>query len=282
LLTAWKGGKNILNRPKAITELEGLEAQKAVERHLQVQVDKPCAAAYLNGNILPQAGERSIRFFALAAELRRIGQTKEEALSLLLGYYKRLPFDVTRAPGSDGLPFTEAEVKGAVNGAYNSEAVKSYGCKSGIWQAACSGKEHCLFYKQLSHKSPKKGAGKTAYYDFLQWLGAVDKKGQKVLYEADIRVYFALDMIERRRSYKPGALLYVSRQELAQAAGVTTRAISQALERLFWHGLIRYQKGQPREKGQPKQQTRAGAIQRVLPVPIPGEGEMNSFQRGTE
>jgi hypothetical protein len=205
-------------------------------------------------------------FFALAAELRRVGVDSETALKKLTSYYESMPAKIRRAGGQDGQAFTYSEVKAALKSAYTSEKVKAYGCKSGIWDATCPGPDNCFFRKQLEARGKKKQGRAAALRFFLEeWLG-IDGEGRKILKESELRVYLALEQVEKRRGYPPGSALYVSWNEIAKVSGIARSKIGQALEQLFWHNLIAYKKGKPRARGQP---VTASEIRRVIPVPSP-------------
>lgn len=247
---------------KSIDELVALEAVKDVERHLQIQIDKPCAAVYFACKIFPPPGIRNQMFFALAAELRRVGVDSETALKKMTSYYESMPAKIRRAGGQDGQAFTYAEVKATVKSAYASDSVKAYGCKSGIWDATCPGPENCFFRKQLETRSGKKKQSRAAaLYFFLDTWLPVGK-----LTPGALKTYLALDVIEAKRGYKPGSSLFVSWSEISRHGGITKKYVGQALENLFWHGLIAYKKGKPRVRGQP---VTASEIKRVIPVPSP-------------
>lgn len=252
------------NKLRAFSEFQGFEATENVEKHLQIPIDKPCFALYLSGKIWPVTGERGLRFYALAAEFRRIGTSEETALNKLMEYYNKIPRDIIQSPGKDGLPFNIKEVETAVKSAYRSDKVKSYGCNHPIWETACSGKEFCLFYQRLTGgKGQSRGAAHDAF--ITHWLGK-GKDGKKLLFDSDIRVYLGIEAAEKKRGYQHGHDLFISWRELSELSGVSRQNIGDSLMNLFWAGLIRYKKGLAQERGS------ASEISRVIPVPKPGNG----------
>ncbi len=238
-----------------------LEGEEATHRHLQVSVEKPCVSAYFRSRVLPRPGERSLRFFALASELRRIGVEEDRASVLMLNYYRGLPREVVDDPGEDGRPFSEKEAEAAVSSAYRSDRIRSYGCNSGMWSESCPGPDVCLFRKQISRGVPQSPTA--SHWAFLPWLGAVGNDGKKALSEGDVRVYLALELIEHRRGYRPGSTLFVSWAEIARAAGIKRQNVGSALIRLHFAGLIRYKKGTAQQRGT------ASEVTRIIPVPKP-------------
>lgn len=247
---------------KNFGEFQGYEATEKVSRHLQINIDKPCTALYLDGKIWPQPGERSIRFYALAAELNRMGVNEETALNRLTDYYNRIPQEITQAPGQDNRAFTLHEAETAIKSAYRGE-IKSYGCNSPIWSPVCSGKELCLFHQQISGKQPQ--SPQAAQMAFMShWMGK-DNAGKKIMPDSDFRVYIAIEFIEKKRRYKPGSLLFISWRELSDRSGISESKIGISLESLHMHGLIIYHKGKAKERGT------ASEIRRVIPVPKPSD-----------
>jgi hypothetical protein len=242
---------------KGIDELDGLEAQNRVQKHEQLQKMKPCAALYLDGQVWPEPGERSKRFFALAAEYRRLGHNQEMTLSRMTEYFYRVPELILKASGQDGRGFTLKEVENAVKAVYRGEKIKSYGCYSGMWDHVCIG-DMCEFRKELSGKSGQ--SFETAFFVFVShWMNATDEDGRKLLFDSDLKVYLSLMAIEKRRQYKPGSVLFVSHREISEISGVLRHAVGKSLERLWNHGLIAYIKG--RERGI------ASEVKRVIPIP---------------
>jgi hypothetical protein len=227
---------------------------------MRVQIEKPCVTAYFSGRAWPEVGERGIRFYALVAELRRVGLTEDATLNKMVEYFNKCPESVLNAPASDGRPFTYKELESIIKAAYKGNKTKSYGCNSGKWDLTCIGPEMCHFRKQLSNG--KEQSAETALFSFLfDWLKK-DKQG-KFLYDSDVRVYLALCMVEKRRAYKPGSPLFVSWKELADLSGVSRQNIGNSLMNLFWAGLIAYQKGIAQQRGT------ASEVRRVIPVPKP-------------
>lgn len=248
---------------KSIDELSGLEAQQEAARHLQVMVDKPCVAAYFVGKAWPEVGERGIRFYALIEELKRVGLTEEATKDRIITYFNKVPESILNSPGQDGRGFTLKELESIVKSTYKNNSVKSYGCNSGIWDKTCPGPEICHFKKQLSKgKTESREAG--IYCFISKWLGK-DKAGKKLLKDSDVRVYFGIIDIEKKRGYKPGSLLFISWRELSESSGISRQNIGLSLQSLFWLGLIKYQKGAPRTEAEKT----ASEIQRVIPVPKP-------------
>ncbi len=253
--------RGLIQPLRSVTELEGLESQGYVQRHLQIPMDKPCAAAFFAGRALPVVGMRSQTFYALAAELRRMGVQLDRAVTIILNLWKRQPPKVTAAPGADGRPFTLKAAEDCARSAYRARSLKSYGCNSPVWSEACVGAEACEFRSLLTRGG---GQSRLAAHDaFLRWMAARDAEGKKCLTEGDIRVYCALDSIEARRGFKPGTRLYASWREIAQCSGIQRHKTGEVLRRLFWHGLIRYKPGDNSRRGM------ASEIERVIPVPQP-------------
>jgi hypothetical protein len=251
----------VQNKPKRFTEFQGYEAVEKVARHLQSNIEKPCVSLYLTGQVWPQVGERSHLFYALAAEFKRVGNSKEIALKRLTDYYYRIPQEIIQAPGGDGRSFRLKEVESAVSSAYQNDKVKSYGCNSYVWRSVCPGKELCLFYQQLTGNKPQ--SRKAAYFAFLfNWLGK-NKSKEKLLADSAIRVYLALELVEKKRGFPPGSTLFVSWRELSDLSGMSRQNIGTSLEYLSGKGLIAYQKGIAQERGT------ASEIRRVIPVPGP-------------
>lgn len=247
---------------KTVDELSALEDQQEVARHLQVHVDKPCVTAYFAGRAWPEVGERGNRFYALVAELKRVGLNEETATNKMVEYFNKCPESVLNAPASDGRPFALKELESIVKSAYKRNDVKSYGCSSGMWDSTCIGPEMCEFKKRLSNGNTQ-SRDAALYYFLSLWMGAKKADGKKLLNETDIRTYLALEVIEKKRGYKPGTLLFVSWREIASFSGLTVRKTGPALENLFWLGLISYQKGHAQERGT------ASEIKRIIPVPHP-------------
>jgi len=249
------------NKPKRFSEFQGYEAVEKVNRHLQNNFEKPCASLYLTGQVWPQVGERSNLFYALAAEFKRVGNSEEIALKSLTDYYYRIPQDITQALGGDGRSFTLKEVESTVKSAYQNDKVKSYGCNSYIWGSVCTGQELCSFYQQLTGNKPQ--GRKAAYSAFLKiWLGR-DKLRKKLLADAEVRVYLAIELVEQKRGFPPGSTLFVSWRELSDISGMSN--IGTTLENLSGKGLIAYQKGKAKERGT------ASEIRRAIPIPRPSK-----------
>lgn len=236
-----------------------MEAQRDVERHLSIKMDKPCVAAYFAGQVWPEVGERAIMFYSLAAELRRMGQAEERAQEIIQGYYEKMPVPLREGQGSDARPFSNKEALRAVKTAYRGEKAKSYGCNSHIWDKACAGEAGCFFRKQL--KTGHRQSHIAQHYAFLSWLGVKTLSGRPLLKGATVKVYFGIQLVERRRGYKAGAQLYVSWRELAELSGVAWRHIGEALENLTDCGLIHYAKGIASQRG------KASEVRRAMPVP---------------
>lgn len=253
-------GRDSGRAPSLQDVLRWLEGPAEVARHLQVSLEKPCVAAFFTGAVTPEVGQRSRTAYALAAELRRVGTSGEQALAHMGRWWAKLPADIREAPGRDGQGFRQREVETATRAAYRSEAVKSSGCHSSVWKGACTDQDHCPFYREITGNRRQ---SRTAAFDsFLLWIPARDSRGKKILSEGDIRIYLALCRVERKRDCPPGARLYVGWRELAAEACLERSKLGGMLQRLWHHGLITYVPGGGRRQG-------ASEIRRVLPVPRP-------------
>lgn len=247
------------NTETGLAEIQGLEWVQAARKHLGVDVAKPCVAAYWAGQAKPSVGERNLRFYAMTSELRRAGMTEGQARQAMRGYYFRNEA-VYGEPGVDGRPFTWEEAEGRIQSAYQSQAIKSYGCHSSVWLDTCVGLENCLFHKRISggHLQSPQATRAT----FMQWLAMPG-----LLTGNAVRVYSALEHIEKKRHLKAGTTIYASWSEIGGMAGILRPNVGRALEALFWNGLIAYRKGLAKERGT------ASEIRRVLPMPLPpGKG----------
>ena len=244
-----------------MAEVEALECVEATRKHLGVDVAKPCVAAYWAGEAKPIPGNRNLRFYALTAELRRSGMPEGQARQAMRGYFLRNQA-ICDEPGMDGKPFSWEEAEGRIQSAYRSSAVKSYGCHSGMWVDTCVGLENCSFHRQLTggHLQSPQAARAT----FMQWVARSD-----LLTGPMLRVYLALETIERNRRYKAGTSIFASWSEIGGMAGILRPHVGRALEALFWSGLIAYKKGKARDRGT------ASEIRRVLPMPFP-PGKQNN------
>lgn len=247
---------------KIVDELSILSSSEEVSRHLKLRFDKPCVSAYFSKKAWPKVGERGKMFYALTSELRRVDTNEDTAKEKLLDYFHSCPDGILNVPGQDGRPFSEKELIGIIKSVYKQKTIKSYGCNSGVWDLTCPGPDVCYFKKQLSNGKPQ--SGEASIIAFLSgWLGSKGPDGKPRLFHSDILVYLAICLFEKKRGYKPGAVLYISWSALSKLSGIARPKIGNSLMNLFWAGLIAYQKGVAQQRGT------ASEIRRVTPVPKP-------------
>ncbi|MGE5604267.1 MAG: hypothetical protein ACM3YE_01080 [Bacteroidota bacterium] len=235
-----------------INGIEALQAVQWVRRHLQIPIDKNCAALYFAGKVWPGPGERNNRFFALIAELKRLQLPKNEAEVKILEYFRRIPSELILGGGSDGLPFTESEVLTTLRSVYRDEEDHCFGCLNHYWDDVCF-KDCCDYDKRFHPETGKINRGKLLFEFTSKWLP--DLKGN------DLKIYLAIDLIERMRKYSPGSQLFVTWKQIANVSGVCLRRVGDSLDELKRLGLIEYQKGQAFQRGE------ASSIKRIIPVP---------------
>jgi hypothetical protein len=116
----------------------------------------------------------------------------------------------------------------------------------------------CNGFRAASHKQFPD------YIDFiLHWIGARNSKGEKILPDSSVRVYFALIAMEAKYEYAPGSEMEFSWKEIGSFSCHVRHYIGRALTQLNNLGLIEYHKGVARAKGCKTM------VRRILPIPKP-------------
>jgi hypothetical protein len=248
-----------------MAEIQGLELVEAASRHLGVRVMKPCVAVYLVGQAAPSVGNRNLVFYALASDLRRSGATEGQALQALQSFFLHNQA-VCDEPGPDGRCFTWGEAQRRVTSAYRSLAVKSYGCNAPVWALTCVRPENCLFHRMLAGGRLQSPAAARA--TLMAWVARPD-----LLTGPMLRVYLALEAVERKHRFPAGRMLYTSWSEIGGMAGILRQNVGRVLQALHWcgrterqDGLITYVKGKARERDRANI---GSEVRRTLPMPSP-------------
>ncbi len=216
------------------------EFEKTTSKYKLPPSPKPCILKLLNNREVVETEERWKVPAIIACELKRAGCGQNQVIRRL-ELWGNASF---------------SEINSAVRVAF--EKSYEFGCPKLETLGIClySSRHDCPWYARI----PKKGQYRYRERDFYHF------GWPRHLKPSEQCIYFALRELERKRQMSAGSRLFASERELAKIAGVVRKTVRCGLRELKNKGLVKFRKGYAH-----KQYGIAGEIQRVIPIPKPGD-----------